>query len=93
VIRALECGFTWVLKATQVSGVFSEDPLTHSHAIYYPKISYEDVIGKKLCVMDPEAISLAQRHEVKIVVFRCDETIPSLWKIMTESDIPYTIIE
>jgi uridylate kinase len=93
VIRALEWGVPFLLKATQVSGVFDKDPLKNPDAIHYPHLSYQELIQRNLHVIDTEACILAQKHSVNIIIFRCEETIPSLWKIMTGSDIQCTVIQ
>ncbi len=67
--RALELEADVVLKATRVDGVYSDDPEKNPHAVLYESLTYADVIGKNLKVMDATAIALCQEHEKPIVVF------------------------
>ena len=67
--RAFELEADVVLKATRVDGVYSDDPEKNPHAVLYESLSYADVIGKNLRVMDATAIALCQEHEKPILVF------------------------
>ena len=67
--RALELDADVVLKATRVDGVYSDDPEKNPHAVLYESLSYADVIGKNLKVMDATAIALCQEHQKPILVF------------------------
>lgn len=68
-LRASEMQCDALLKATQVDGVYSEDPKKNSDAVRYDKISYEEVIKKELAVMDISAVALAKENNIPIVVF------------------------
>jgi uridylate kinase len=67
--RALELEADVVLKATRVDGVYSDDPEKNPHAVLYESLSYGDVIGKNLKVMDATAIALCREHQKPILVF------------------------
>ncbi len=68
-LRAAEIGTEVVLKATKVDGVFSKDPIKHPDAVKYDKISYMEVLNKKLKIMDFTAISLCMENNIPIIVF------------------------
>ena len=68
-LRAREINADLFLKATKVSGVYDKDPAIYENAKYYPYLSYEDVLSKKLAVMDMTAISLCREKKIPIVVF------------------------
>lgn len=68
-LRAIEMGCDAILKATQVDGVYSEDPKKNPKAERYEKLSHQDVLVKDLKVMDASAISLARENKIPIVVF------------------------
>ena len=72
-LRAVEIGAEAVLKATKVDGVFDKDPEIHKDAIFFPKISYKDVLGRGLQVMDLTAITLCMENSLPIVVFNLRE--------------------
>jgi uridylate kinase len=68
-LRAVEMGCEMLLKATQVDGVYSADPLKESGAIRYDRLSYREVLAKDLRVMDASAVSLCRENKIPILVF------------------------
>ncbi len=68
-LRAIEIGAEFLMKATKVDGVYDKDPMLHSDAVKIDKISYQEVIEKKLRVMDLTAISLCMDNKMPIVIF------------------------
>lgn len=68
-LRAMEIHADVILKATRVDGVYDRDPLTDKKAKMFRKLTYLDVLQKKLRVMDATAISLAMDHQKPIIVF------------------------
>jgi uridylate kinase len=69
VIRGLEMDCDIILKATKVDGIYDKDPHRYNDAIKFDKLSYRDVLEKKLLVMDMTAISLADENNLPILVF------------------------
>ncbi len=69
VLRALEVEADVVLKATDVDGVYDADPRKDKRAKKYDFVTYEEVIAKRLKVMDQTAFALAQEHRLPILVF------------------------
>jgi uridylate kinase len=68
-LRAVEIGAEVLMKATKVDGVYDTDPDGNPDAVLYKKISFSEVLGKNLKVMDGTAISLARDQNMRIVVF------------------------
>lgn len=68
-LRASEMECDVLLKATQVDGVYSDDPKKNADAERYEHISYDEVIRKGLKVMDLTAVALAKDNRIPIVVF------------------------
>ncbi len=68
-LRAREIYADLLMKATKVSGVYDRDPVKYSNARFYPHLTYEEVLTKKLAVMDMTAISLCRDGNIPIVVF------------------------
>ena len=68
-LRAMEIGADVIIKATRVDGVYSADPERDPKAKRFKKISYIDVLKKRLHVMDSTAISLCMDNALPIVVF------------------------
>ncbi|MEK9848446.1 MAG: UMP kinase, partial [Rhodospirillaceae bacterium] len=66
-LRAVEMDCEMLLKATQVDGVYSADPLKESGAIRYDRLSYREVLAKDLRVMDASAVSLCRENKIPIL--------------------------
>ena len=57
------------MKGTKVDGIYSSDPVNDPNAVKFDKISYQEVLEKRLKVMDSSAISLCMENELPIMVF------------------------
>ncbi|MBU1002046.1 MAG: UMP kinase [Proteobacteria bacterium] len=68
-LRAAELHTEAILKATKVDGVYDKDPMKHDDATLYKRLTYIDVLNKRLGVMDSTAISLAMDNDLPICVF------------------------
>ena len=68
-LRGIEVNAQVVLKATKVDGVYSADPMKDSSAVKYETLTYDEVLDKKLGVMDLNAIFLCQDHDMPLRVF------------------------
>lgn len=68
-LRAAEIKADVLIKATKVDGVYDKDPKKYDDAVKFDKITYIDVINKKLNVMDTTAISLCMEENIPIKVF------------------------
>jgi uridylate kinase len=68
-LRGIEMEADLVLKATKVDGVYSEDPVKNPNAIRYAHLTYDEVLEKKLGVMDLTAICLCRDHNMPVRVF------------------------
>ena len=77
VLRASEVGAEIVIKATKTNGVYDKDPLTHSDAVRFVKLNYDEVLNKNLQVMDATAIAFCRDNKLPIMVldYRESETI------------------
>jgi uridylate kinase len=72
-LRGIEVDAELVMKATKVDGVYSADPMKFSDAVKYQQLSYDEVLDKKLEVMDLTAICLCRDHRLPVRVFRMDD--------------------
>jgi uridylate kinase len=68
-LRALEINAEIILKATKVDGVYDSDPVRNPAAVKFDHISYQEVLQKRLGVMDATAISLCMEHHLPVIVF------------------------
>ena len=69
VLRAIEIEADVILKGTRVDGIYSADPEKNSSAKKYESISFDQVLQKKLSVMDLTAFTLCQENNLPIKVF------------------------
>jgi uridylate kinase len=72
-LRGIEIGANAVLKATKVDGVYSADPHKYANAEFYPRLSYDDVLHRKLDVMDATAIVLCRDNHMPLRVFNINK--------------------
>ena len=68
-LRAAEIEAEIVLKSTRVDGVYDDDPEKNTSAKLYEKLTYKEVLDKKLSVMDLTAITLCEENNMPIRVF------------------------
>ena len=67
-LKASEMNCSMIIKATKVDGIYDKDPVKYKDAKFYKKISYTEVLGNDLKVMDSTAISLAKESKVPILI-------------------------
>jgi uridylate kinase len=91
-LRGIEVGADVVLKATKVDGVYNDDPIKNPKAERYSQLSYDEVVTKRLGVMDLTAILLCQDHGLPLRVFNMNKQ-GALKKIMLGEDIGTVIKE
>ena len=72
-LRGIEVEAELVLKATKVDGVYSADPMKVADAIKYERLTYDEVLDKKLEVMDLTAICLCRDHNMPVRVFEMEK--------------------
>jgi len=68
-LRGAEIGAEIVMKATKVDGIFSADPKKDPAAQRYSRISFDEVIARRLEVMDATAFALCRDQKLPIRVF------------------------
>ncbi len=73
VLRAIETEADVILLAKAIDGVYDSDPRTNSNAKKYDELSIEEVVEKKLQVIDLTASMMALENRVPMIVFGLDE--------------------
>jgi uridylate kinase len=68
-LRAVEIGADAIMKATKVDGIYSADPARDKNAERLSRVTYIEVLNRRLEVMDTTAISLCMDNKLPIVVF------------------------
>ncbi|CUH82108.1 Uridylate kinase [Tritonibacter multivorans] len=56
-----------------VDGIYDKDPKEHADAVRYDNVTYDDVLAKRLKVMDASAIALARDNKLPLIVFALDD--------------------
>lgn len=72
-LRASELEADLLIKATKVSGVYSDDPKINPDATLFDKLTFNEVLTKNLRIMDHAAISLCRDNNIPIVVLNIFE--------------------
>ena len=68
-LRANEVGAQAILKATQVDGIYSDDPRKVPDAEFLPELTYRECLERDIRVMDATAFSLCADNNMPIHVF------------------------
>lgn len=68
-LRAVEIGANVLLKGTRVDGVYTADPEKDPSAKKFDRISFEEIIGLRLKVMDSTAFTMCRDNNMPLVVF------------------------
>lgn len=90
-LRGIEIDADLVLKATKVDGVYNADPMKDSSAVKYDRLSYDEVLDRKLGVMDLTAICLCRDHNMPVRVF--DMNKPDVLRSIVVGEAEGTLIE
>lgn len=72
-LRAIEIQADILFKATQVDGVYSDDPKRNPDAERFEHLSYDEAIDRRLMVMDTTALALCRENRLPLQVFNIHE--------------------
>lgn len=73
VLRAVEIEADGILLAKAIDGVYDKDPKTNPDAMKYDEISIQEVIDKKLAVVDLTASIMCMENKMPMYVFALNE--------------------
>lgn len=73
VLRAVEIEADGILLAKAIDGVYDKDPKTNPDAVKYDEISIQEVIDKKLAVVDLTASIMSMENKMPMYVFALNE--------------------
>ena len=90
-LRATEMGCEAILKGTKVDGIYDKDPVQHADAKKYNSVSFDEVLQKRLAVMDASAIALARDNSLPIIVFSLNDE--GGFKSILSGEGSFTIVE
>ena len=72
-LRAAEINADILVKATKVDGVYDSDPMVNKDAVRYDTVTYDEVLAKRLGVMDATAIALCRDNNMSMRVLSIEE--------------------
>jgi uridylate kinase len=81
-LRASEINADLMLKATKVDGVYDADPAKHANAKRYERLTYDEVLTRKLGVMDATAVVMCRDNDIPLRIFNIFNE-GDLWRIVT----------
>jgi uridylate kinase len=73
-LRAVEIGAEVLMKGTRVDGVYTADPEKDSKAQKFDTISFEEVLTRRLKVMDSTAFTMCRENSMPVIVFDMNNT-------------------
>jgi uridylate kinase len=68
-LRAVELEADLLLKGTRVDGVYTDDPEKVPDAEKFDKVSFDEVISRRLKVMDSTAFTMCRENRMPVIVF------------------------
>jgi len=85
-LRAIEVDADLMIKSTKVDGVYSADPMKEPNATRYARLSYDEVLVKKLGVMDATAVVLCRDHNLSLRVINMNKPGSLIRSVMGEDE-------
>lgn len=90
-LRAIEIECDVILKGTRVDGIYDSDPEKNPNAVRYEKIHGDDVLAKRLEVMDLTAFTLCRDNKIPIIVFDMNKP-GNLTKVVQQESVGTTVV-
>lgn len=85
-LRAVEMDADLIVKATKVDGIFSADPIKYPDAVRYARLGYDEVLVRKLGVMDATAVVLCRDHDLPLRVIDMNRPGALMRTVMGEDE-------
>ena len=85
-LRGAEIGAELLIKATRVEGIFESDPEKNPNAKMFKAISFDDVINKKLRIMDATAFALCRDQKLPVQVIKITKSGALLSAVMGKEE-------
>lgn len=83
-LYASELDARYVLKGTNVAGLFDRDPRTHADARHIPTLSHATYLAGRYTVVDPSAVALCLQRNIEIVIYRTQD-YPSVLPLLEQA--------
>ena len=85
-LRAVEVEANLMIKATKVDGVYSADPLSEPTARRFARLDYDQVLQRKLSVLDATAIVMCRDNDMPLRVVDMDKPGALVRSVMGEDE-------
>ena len=79
-----------MIKATKVDGIFDKDPAKHDDAVKFDTLGFDEVVKRKLAVMDTTAIVMCRDNQLPVKVFNMNSE-GDLMKLICGQNIGTTV--
>lgn len=90
-LRAIEIEADVILKGTRVDGIYDSDPEKNADAVRYDSIHGDEVLSKRLEVMDLTAFTLCRDNKIPIIVFDMNKP-GNLLKVVQKENVGTTVV-
>jgi len=90
-LRAIEIEADVILKGTRVDGIYDSDPEKNNEAVKFDTITGDEILRRRLDVMDLTAFTLCRDNETPIIVFNMN-TKGNLKKVVCSEDAVGTTV-
>jgi uridylate kinase len=91
-LRAIEIEADVILKGTRVNGIFDSDPEENPDAIKFDKITGDEILKRRLEVMDLTAFTLCRENKTPFIVFNMNITGNFKRVVCTEESVGSTVV-
>ena len=92
VLKAVEIDADAILLAKNIDGVYSADPAKDPAAVRFDRISFDEVLARRLGVMGSTATSLAMDNHMPILVFALKDP-ENIYRVVTGEAIGTLVSE
>lgn len=72
-VRGAELNVDYILKGTNVDGVYSADPKINKNATKYDKISFKFALDNHLKIMDTSAFEICEKNNIKLIIYNAND--------------------
>ena len=91
-LRAIEINAEVIIKGTRVDGIFDSDPEKNDDAEKFSTIDGDELLKRRLDIMDLTAFTLCRENKTPIIVFNMNEPGNLKKVIAGEDDIGSTVV-
>ena len=91
-LRAIEIEADVILKGTRVDGIYDSDPEKNPNAKKYDTITGDEVLNKRLNVMDLTAFTLCRDNKTPIIVFNVNNAGNLMKVVNKDKSVGTTVV-